>query len=256
MRLFCCLLIGIILISGCIDKEQPEGLILNKTIDNYSLIGYSNLQAGEIATFKIGIPNPTNRTKKIHTFALTIWPPHPPIGGSWSPFTGTWKNNLKIPPNGKIVNIDLKIPSDFSSAKYLLRIYQLDNKDSSNKIILEKSIDISSVFVLNISFPKKIIQGKSFLLKVKIKNTDNKKIIKDVICMLDTHFYFDSISPISKMSGTTKEVGKIKPGEEKEIIWNLTPKHWGNLRIDITIDSKNAGSLEISKEIITLQNQD
>ncbi len=209
--------------EGTLTAQQERS-----TICNYDLLGPSELKAGEDAAIKINITNPTNESKTANVAIVLM---SPSIGGSPTPIAFATKK-VTVPANLTITEeITLTIPSDATPGDYSLRIYEEEH------LALETPIKISTKYTVLIELPKEVIYQEPFEFRVAIENNATTPI-HDVAIALDTHYYFNT-------TGTEplrKEIPILNANKSHRFNWMLTPIWHGDLRIDVTVSTSDAGS--------------
>jgi archaellum component FlaG (FlaF/FlaG flagellin family) len=211
-------------------------------ICNYEIIAMPIFKPGETSRIELNITNPASQDKTV-TVVVELMPAQ--MGGSLLALTGDYKE-MTVPANSEITDyFDLAVPGyAFPSDNYNLDVYEVVNDTAV--LALTNATRILAKHTLTTGMPDEILYNEPFTFSVTVENTDTVPI-HDVFVELDTHHYFNTTDPLRKESVA------LNAGESHTFAWSLTPIWYGELRIDVSVSTSDAGSQTVLVSIPVLQ---
>jgi len=204
----------------------------NETICDYEIIKTSTFKPGENSTVELNITNPTNESKTV-IVAVELLPTQMNPGGSQIAIAGDYKQ-LIIPASSKIKEIfNFTVPRYACSGDYNLSVYEVIGANGT--IATTKKTKILPKYTAIVEMPDKIIYNRPFTFNVTVKNNETAPI-HNISVKLDIYHYFNTTELLKK------EIPILNAGEYHTFSWTLTPIDYGDLRIDVSIYTSDAGS--------------
>jgi len=204
----------------------------NETICDYEIIKTSTFKPGENSTVELNITNPTNESKTV-IVAVELLPTQINPGGSQIAIAGDYKQ-LIIPASSKIKEIfNFTVPRYACSGDYNLSVYEVIGANGT--IATTKKTKILPKYTVIVEMPDKIIYNRPFTFNVTVKNNETAPI-HNISVKLDIYHYFNTTERLKK------EIPILNAGEYHTFSWTLTPIDYGDLRIDVSIYTSDAGS--------------
>ena len=204
----------------------------NETICDYEIIKTSTFKPGENSTVELNITNPTNESKTV-IVAVELLPTQINPGGSQIAIAGDYKQ-LIIPASSKIKEIfNFTVPRYACSGDYNLSVYEVIGANGT--IATTKKTKILPKYTVIVEMPDKIIYNRPFTFNVTVKNNETAPI-HNISVKLDIYYYFNTTELLKK------EIPILNAGEYHTFSWTLTPIDYGDLRIDVSIYTSDAGS--------------